>query len=264
MNIKLISLASLLLIASAAVAHDTWVQTNVNLVRAGDVVDIDLMLGNHGNAHRDFKIAGKVDPKTVTLDVIAPDGTKSDLKPLLVDRGLSEKEGFWSAAFRATTPGLYTVVQTSDRVVAYAPERSIKSAKTFFVASESLDRPTTKNPGFDRAFGHPLELVPQLNPVTPMGPGERLSFKLLYKGQPLAGETVALIPRGATLEGGFDAKHERKTDANGIATFEVSDANLYLAAAHHETDEKGDGYTSTKYGATVSVWVPALCACCGD
>jgi uncharacterized GH25 family protein len=263
MNLKLLTIASLLF-ASAALAHDTWVQTNANLVRAGEVVDVHLMLGNHGNNHRDFKLAGKVDPKTVTLDVIAPDGAKTDLKPSLVDRGLSEKEGFWTASFRTTTPGLYTVVQTSDRVVSYAPERSIKSAKTFFVAATSLDKPTANNPGYDRVLGHAFELVPQLNPVTPMGPGERLSFKLLFKGQPLANETVALIPRGATLEGDFDAKHERKTDANGIATFEVADANLYLAAAHHGTDEKGEGYTGTKYGATVSVWVPATCACCGE
>lgn len=264
MKNELLSLSALLLLASAALAHDTWVQTNANLVRAGEVVDVDLMLGNHGNNHRDFKLAGKVDPRTVTLDVIAPDGTRTDLKPSLVDRGLSEKEGFWTASFRTTAPGLYTAVQTSDRVVDYAPTRSIKSAKTFFVASKSLDKPTTDNPGYDRVLGHALELVPTTNPVTPMGPGERLSFRLLFKGKPLADATVALIPRGATLAGDFDPKHERKTDAVGVATFEVSDANLYLAAAHHATEERGEGYTSTKYGATVSVWVPAMCACCGE
>ncbi|MGZ3489481.1 MAG: DUF4198 domain-containing protein, partial [Isosphaeraceae bacterium] len=32
----------------AALAHDTWVQTNSSIVRTGDVVHIDLMLGNHG------------------------------------------------------------------------------------------------------------------------------------------------------------------------------------------------------------------------
>ena len=43
-------------------AHDTWVQTNTPLIRVGDAVHIDLMLGNHGNDHRDFKLASKVDP----------------------------------------------------------------------------------------------------------------------------------------------------------------------------------------------------------
>jgi uncharacterized GH25 family protein len=53
----------LLSLCSLALAHDTWIQTNTNLVRVGDAVSVDLMLGNHGNDHRDFKIAGKVDPE---------------------------------------------------------------------------------------------------------------------------------------------------------------------------------------------------------
>src|SRR5436853_56275 len=46
-------------LAATAAAHDTWIQTNSNLYRPGDVVHVDLLLGNHGNDHRDFKLAGK-------------------------------------------------------------------------------------------------------------------------------------------------------------------------------------------------------------
>ncbi len=65
-----------LLLASAAWAHDPWVQTNTNVIRPGDQVHVDLMLGNHGNNHRDFKLAGKVDPAAGTLEVVAPDGKR--------------------------------------------------------------------------------------------------------------------------------------------------------------------------------------------
>ena len=59
MTVKtLLALAGFLLLATAAGAHDTWVQTNANVVRAGDAVHVQLMLGNHGNDHRDFKLAG--------------------------------------------------------------------------------------------------------------------------------------------------------------------------------------------------------------
>ncbi|MGH7138544.1 MAG: DUF4198 domain-containing protein, partial [Pirellulales bacterium] len=44
-------------VGSPAGAHDTWVQTNTNVIRAGDVVFVDFFLGNHGNDHRDFKMA---------------------------------------------------------------------------------------------------------------------------------------------------------------------------------------------------------------
>ena len=91
-------------------------------------------------------------------------------------------------------------------------ERAIKSAKTCFVTAASLDRPTADNPGFDRPIGHDLELVPVLNPVTPMGPGSPIKVRLLYQGKPLAGERVSFIPRGATLKAGLDEQYERTTD----------------------------------------------------
>jgi uncharacterized GH25 family protein len=254
----------LLSLCSLALAHDTWIQTNTNLVRVGDAVSVDLMLGNHGNDHRDFKIAGKVDPEKVTLHVVAPDGSKRDLKPDLRDIGTAAKEGYYNAMVAADRAGLYSLVQTSDQVVAYAPTRSIKSAKAFFVASRSLDRPPTDNPGHDRVFGHALELVPLTNPVTPMGKGTPMKLKLLFKGSPLPDAKVSFIPRGVTLKEGYDARYERTTDADGIVVYEPAEANLYLIVAHHADSAAGDGYTSTKYSATVTLWVPAICACCGE
>jgi hypothetical protein len=153
--------------AHVAAAHDTWVQTNTNLVRTGDVVHIDLMLGNHGNDHRDFKLASKVSPESGTLEVVAPDGKRYDLRPNLADLGYAPKEGFWSARFVPGKPGLYTVSHTRDGVA--HGSRGIKSGKTYFVVSESLDRVATENPGFEKPLGHALELVPAANPVTPMG-----------------------------------------------------------------------------------------------
>src|SRR5690606_29114917 len=101
----------------------------------------------------------------------------------------------------------------------------------YFVASKSLDNVPIDNPGFDKPLGHPLELVPQTNPVTPMGPGTALSVKLLLKGQPLANTVVSFIPRGVTLKDGFDEQYERKTDDQGVARFEPRDGNYYLVVA---------------------------------
>ena len=162
---------SIVFLAASAAGHDSWVQTNVNLVRVGDNVHIDVMLGNHGNDHRDFKIAGKLDLAGSSLAVHAPDGKRYGLTDRLVDLGYAPKEGFWTARFAGLQPGLYLVTHTSDKIVHYAPTRSVKSAKTYFVVTKSLDKVSTDNPGFDKALGHVLELIPQSNPVTPMGPG---------------------------------------------------------------------------------------------
>ncbi|HEY7157766.1 MAG TPA: DUF4198 domain-containing protein [Gemmataceae bacterium] len=257
-------LAALMLTAALS-AHDTWVQTNTNIVRAGDNIHIDLMLGNHGNDHRDFKLAGKIDLEGCTLTIVAPDGKRYDLKDRLSDTGYTPKEGYWTTPFAAVKPGLYLVAHTSDKVVSYAPTRSVKSAKTYFVVSKGLDNVSRDNPGFDKPLGHALELVPQASPVTPMGPGTPIKVKLLYKGKPLAGARVSFIPRGVTLTEGFDARYERKTDERGLASFTPTEGNYYLVVAHHlEPKESGKKHQSTKYSATLTVLVPQVCPCCGE
>lgn len=261
----LLGVVAALMLTATLSAHDTWVQTNTNVVRAGDNVHIDLMLGNHGNDHRDFKLAGKIDLQGCTLNVVAPDGKRYDAMDRLTDTGYTPKEGYWTTSFAADKPGLYLVAHTSDKVVHYAPTRSVKSAKTYFVVSKSLDNVPRHNPGFDKPLGHALELVPQTSPVTPMGPGTPIKVKLLYKGKPLTGARVSFIPRGVALTEGFDARYERKTDDRGLASFTPVEGNYYLVVAHHlEPKESGEKYKSTKYSATLTVLVPRICPCCGE
>ncbi len=251
------------LCACPAVAHDTWLETNIHIVRTGDAVHIDLKLGNHGNDHRDFKLASKIDAKDCHVQVLAPGGQKYDLREGLIDVGYAPKEGYWSGKFVAAQPGLYTVAHRSDRVVSYAPTRSVKSSKTMFVVSDSLDQVPRDQTGFDVPLGHALEIVPTSNPVAPMGPGQAINVQLLFQGRPWADAKVSFIPRGETLEEGFDAEYERMTDSQGRASFTPRTGNVYLVVAHRAApDEAGDGYQSTKYSATLVVYVPEVCPCC--
>src|SRR5947208_3344902 len=126
-------------LAGPARGHDDWVQLNTNLIRPGDQVFVDLMLGNHGNDHRDFKLAGKLNPAGGTLEVVGPDGKRYDLKDRLADIGYTPTEGFWTTRFAPAQEGLYVVSHASDQVASYAPVRSVKGAKTYFVATKSLD-----------------------------------------------------------------------------------------------------------------------------
>jgi uncharacterized GH25 family protein len=252
-----------ILFSTVAQAHDTWLQTNTNLVRTGDACHVDLLLGNHGNNHRDFKIAGKASLKHCTLEVLTPTGNRYDLADRLVDTGYTPTEGFWTARFVAAEPGLYLFAHKLDQVMSYAPVRAIKSAKTFFVANESLDRVSANPPGFDRVLGHDLEIVPTTNPVMPMGPEVPISICLYFKGKPLVGSTVSFIPRGIPLNTDFDDRFERKTDDQGRASFTPTTGNYILVSAHHEDpNAKGDGYDKTKYSATLTVFVPESCTCC--
>lgn len=264
-RIILASIACLAVVHSV-LAHDTWVQTNTNLIRVKDAIHIDLMLGNHGNEHRDFKLASKIDLAGCTLKVHSPTGKAYDVRDQLTDLGYTPKEGFWSTKLGVTEPGLYTVEHALDKVVNHGkPVRSIKGAKSYFVVSPSLDKVSADNPGFDKPVGHALELVPTENPVTPMGPGKPIKVKLLLKGKPLAATRVSFVPRGQTLAKDFDEQFERRTDENGMASFTPTEGNYYLVVAHHSApDEKGSDYELTQYSATLTVFVPDVCPCCGD
>lgn len=262
---KTLSLLTALLttatILAPAQAHDTWVQTNTNIVRAGDNVHIDLMLGNHGNEHRDFKLAGKITLDGCKLDVLAPGGKKFDLKDRLADVGYVPKEGFWTTRFAGTEPGLYLVAHSRESL--HGTTRGIKSGKTFFVVSASLDKVAKDLKGFDKPLGHPLEIVPAANTVAPMGPGQPIKVQVLYQGKPLKDARVSFIPRGTELSTEFDETYERKTAEGGLASFTPKEGNYVLVVVHHEeSDQKGPGYDSTKYSATLTVFVPEICPCC--
>ena len=257
-------LAALLMVAATAVAHahDTWLQASPRLVRPDDVVHVDLFLGNHGNEHRDFKIAGKLGSlEGVKIDVIGPDGRTTDLVPDRVDLGYAPKEGYWSGRFVPATAGLHCVAHFREGVRHGA--MGFKGGKTYFLASESRDNPAKPEASLPEPLGHPLELVLQSHPVLSCGPGKPVVVQLLFKGKPLADQVVSFIPRGATLAEGFDSAYQRRTDAEGRCSYAPKEGNLVLIVTHLvRPEEKGADYEKTAYAATLVIDVPQRCGCC--
>lgn len=249
----------------AADAHDTWLQVSPRAVHPDDVVHVDLFLGNHGNEHRDFKIAGKLGSlEGVQVGVIGPDGRKTDLAADMVDLGYAPKEGFWSARFVPAVEGLHCVALYREGV--RHGSMGFKGGKTYFLASGSLDRPASPAAKLPPPLGHPLELVLESHPVVGCGPGRPIVVRLLLEGKPLVDQIVSFIPRGATLAEGFDPTYERKTDGEGRCSYTPKEGNLVLVVAHHvDPEQKGDGYEKASYAATLVLDVPQRCACCdGD
>jgi hypothetical protein len=256
--------AAWLLLCSTALAHDTWVETNTNLVRTGDAVYVDLKLGNHGNDHRDFKLAGKLDLDGCTLDVILPDGRSIDLRDRLADVGYAPNEGYWTGKFVAVRTGLHLVAHQMDKVVNHGrPVRSIKSAKTCFFASPKLDSLPSAEPPPAHPLGHALEIVPVTHPVLMTGPGMPIQVRVLFNGQPHSNARISFIPQGTTLAEGADEIYERMTDETGMASFTPRTGSRYLIVTHHHTMESSDEYDSTSYSATMTILVSELCPCCG-
>lgn len=252
-----LALSPIFLLALPTQAHDLWLQTNAQRFSQNEVVHIDLMLGNHGNDHRDFKLTGKPDLETSTIRLITPKQKHIDLKPNMKDMGYTPKEGFWTTRFFPSSTGLHQVTLLNDAIMTYAPIRSIKSAKTFFVVANTTDDSVKRNSDYNKAMGAPLELVPVTNPITAAKPGGEIKAQLLLNKKPLKNTKVSFIPRGVTLKEGFDEEHEARTDQNGFVSFKIHEANYYLMVAQTENKElKGPGYDSTSYSATLTLYVP--------
>lgn len=254
--------ASAMLITPCSVfAHDTWVQTNTALARTGDAVHVDFMLGNHGNDHRDYKLASKIGLDGVGLTIIGPNGSSVDLKERLADIGYAPKEGYWTGKFVGKSAGIYAVSHSLDKL--HGTTRVIKSGKCYFLMSDKLDDVSAEVTGFQKPLGHPIELVPVSNPVTGIGPGKEVKIQVLYQKKPLEGARVTFIPRGIKLSEGFDSQYERTTKADGIDTYTPSESGYVLVSVHHvEPEQKGDGYDKTHYGATLTLLIPEICPIC--
>lgn len=262
-----IALRAVLLVVAAtasAHAHDTWLQASPRLVQPDDVVHVGLFLGNHGNEHRDFKIAGKFRSlEGVKVGVIGPDKRTTDLVPDMVDLGYALKEGYWTPRFVPATAGLHCVAHCREGVRHGA--MGFKGGKAYFSASESLDSPAKPETTLPEPLGHSLELVLESHPVLACGPGKPIVVRLLLKWKPLADQVVSVIPRRATPAEGFAPNHERKTDADGWCSYTPKEGNLVLVVAHHvDPEEKRDDYEKASYAATLVPDVPQRCPCCAE
>ena len=240
-------------------AHDSWLETNSSFVTLGDNVYIDLKLGNHGNDHRDFKLAGKVTLDSTQVSIIEPGGNAVDLKPKMVDLGLTTKEGYLTAKYATKKAGLHIVALSSDGL--RGKTRSVKSAKAYFLVGSRRHEANSQKNDFDKPLGQELKIVPLSNPATNMGPNQAIRVKVLLRSQPFANARVSFIPQGTTLSEGFDSTYERMTNPEGVAEFTPTEGNLLLIVVHHaEQNRKVDAYDDSKYSATLTLRVPQITA----
>lgn len=89
----------------------------------------------------------------------------------------------------------------------------------------------------DRATGMRLELVAGENPMS-VKPGTKMSFTLLWEGEPLADTQVALFSNGETPDTG--TRTLARTDADGRARFTIPATGPYMAASVHMIEAPAD------------------------
>jgi len=97
-----------------------------------------------------------------------------------------------------------------------------------------------------------------------MEPGVSIAERLLYKEKPSGRGEYRLYPVRRNLQGRpgctLCASHGRA----GTRFFHATGANTIWSWLHFkEPKERGKGYDYTLYSATLTVYVPQICPCCG-
>ncbi|WP_082393794.1 DUF4198 domain-containing protein [Bacillus sp. JCM 19034] len=246
------------LFTQTTVAHDGWSQTNSPIIEAGEVSYVELLFGNHSNDHASYRIDGTWNSDNSSVFVTTPTGEKIDISDTLFYTGeLSEVDGaqagvnnYYVASFSSSTPGAYIVSVEGDSIFAHGDEasRTLRNAKSFVAINDIPVISQVKDfEGFDQQVSPDrAEFVPLFNPAA-ITPEEELSVALFLHGEPLADTDVSLIRRSTS-----DAE-VITTNADGIATFTVGEADYYLMRAKPYTDEGKEGeFDKTNYEATMT------------
>ncbi|WP_424765553.1 DUF4198 domain-containing protein [Paenibacillus sp. sgz302251] len=244
---------------TTALAHDGWSQTNAPIIGQGEVSYVDLLLGNHSNGHKSYRIAGQWSTDTSKVFVTTPADKKVDITATRFYTGEAAtatepaiNNGF-IASFSSSSPGAYIISVEGDSIFKHGEtaSRTLRRAKSFVAVSDIpiLDRVKTLK-GFSKAVNMDrAELVPDFNPSA-VTPGEQLNVRLLLKGKPLANTEVSLIRRSNS------EAQTLTTNSEGEAAFTTGPADYYLLRAKPSTDEKKDGeYSVTNYEATMTFMV---------
>lgn len=230
------ALAAVLLIVSAASAHDTWLIADSGLVAVGQPVILSLTSGD-AFPQDDFAI----DPRRVKRAVVRlGDSTRALSKPRPAAQALRYEwipgtEGTAAAGvdlapkILVLEPGkieeyLREIDATPQVRAEWAAlggkrkwvESYSKHAKTFIRVGRPLEDLSSTRP-----LGLGLELVPERDP-TALDAGQTLTVLVLHRGRPLAGFAV-----GAIHEGSENATFAR-TDSAGRARVVLASRGRWL------------------------------------
>lgn len=259
MSRTVLSIALLVSTLLPATAHDVWLQVNTPVVRTGEPVQLDLRLGNHGNHHRDFRLAGLVSLDSLSLDQQAPEGDITDLRGEMFPTAMAEREGYWATIRTLDRPGVHRFVVARDQVMDHGRTvRSVRTAQCYVLCSDSLDHPRLEQFPHAEPLGLPFELTLETCPFRETAVGQPIRVRVRHGGKPKPDVVVSFIPFGAELQGEFDPDYQVRTDDEGRGTFVPREPNLYLVVARHDApDEATSDYQSTSYSATVTLHVPA-------
>jgi hypothetical protein len=230
-------------------AHDTWVQVNSPQQQVGELVFVELCLGNHANDHRDYRLASRLS-SLEHCDVVVRDqnGPLHKLTRAMTGFGTAANEGPWIGSWIPDRVGLFHFESQLDIIKGTARARQI--SRTYFGVGD-----TSGQAYIPPSSDFMIDLVPLSDPLSATA-GTELVFRVQFAGKPQPQARVSFLPLGVTLAEGFDPEYERWSDDDGIVRFTPSKANRYLVITKRIDEvEEVNGINRLAFSASCSLYV---------
>lgn len=242
------TLAALLVLASASLAHDFWLQPSTFQPVVGERIDVRFLVGEHFVGDE----VGRKEERILSFVAVDSGGREEKI----LGRDGRAPAGMW----RPSAPGLYVlgyrgngttieleaekfehylVSEGLEHVVAERKrlgesdrkgrESYARCPKSFVVATAEAPLTDAQRKGWDRTLGYPLEIVPTVDPLH-LAPDAQLAVRVLHQGAPLANALVGCMPKS-------DPKLEvrLRTDAEGRVAFAPTSGGVHMLRVVHMT-----------------------------
>jgi Domain of unknown function (DUF4198) len=232
------TVAALVLAAGPVAGHDFWIVPGAFRPDVGEKVGLSLRVGEHFRGEPVL-----IDRKLVErFFVVGPAGESP-----VVPRQGSEPAGFvrieapglWIVGYRSRPSQVsleaeqferYLLQEGLDTIVdlrASRGESGTRAQEIFSRCAKTLLSAGPGAKGHDRPLGLRLELIAEENPYA-LRPGQQLSVRLLYEGDPLPAALVVAINSDEP-----DERMAARSDSTGRATFRLGRAGAWLIKAVH-------------------------------
>lgn len=224
--------------ASAASAHEFWLEPSTFSVEQGGRIGVRLCVGDGYEGWSQARNPARIDSFVAAgpagqQPVVGLDGADPAGALRLGARGdyvIAYQSDRAFTELPAVEFDAYLRDKGLDRVIAERPARATggpvreaysRHAKALVRVGESAGLPS------DRAMQLPLELIAVGEGARATTRG-RYEFQLLHQGKPLAGALVAAVRPGTS-----DEPRARRTDAEGRAAFNLQPAGRWRISAVH-------------------------------
>src|SRR6266404_2896251 len=225
-------------VSGTAHAHEFIVKPGAMTVQVGAELQVAglsshiFLISEELEAARDVKVGFYVDGKRTDIAV------KPNEKTLAYDGTVTAPSNATFIVTGARLPQIWaTTPQGLKQVIRKTPGASNPYKIEKF--SKALVNVTPADNGFSTVIGDTLEIVPLTNPAT-VKPGDELTVKVLFKGQPLTTNVYATYDGFSKEENTYAYYTEGHKD--GTAKVKITNQGLWMVRVQHTAPERGEDY----------------------